>query len=179
MIFSTVHRAKGMEYDKVILAADFINEQKMARWLKDKDAAPDKQKWNEEINLLYVAVTRAKNLLEIPELLLPEDFTPQPPITVTARKEEKALKEIKSGSATPFWKKRWQENLNRSGSPVKKYSVAEKRESYKQAYAPWTEELDAELSDLYEQGISIQIIAEEMNRTKGAILARLKKLNLV
>jgi superfamily I DNA/RNA helicase len=179
MIFSTVHRAKGMEYDKVILAADFINEQKMARWLKDKDAAPDKQKWNEEINLLYVAVTRAKNLLEIPELLLPEDFAPQPPITVTARKEEKALKEIKSGSATPFWKKRWQENLNRSGSPVKKYSVAEKRESYKQAYAPWTEELDAELSHLYEQGISIKIIAEEMNRTKGAILARLKKLNLV
>ncbi len=179
MIFSTVHRAKGMEYDVVILAADFIHEQKMARWLKDKDAAPDKQKWNEEINLLYVAITRAKNQLHIPELLLPEGFTPQAPITILARKEEKALKDQKTGSGTPFWKKRRQQNLERPNAPAKKYSVAEKREEYKQAYAPWTEEMDAELGHLYEQGISIPIIAEEMNRTKGAILARLKKLNLV
>ena len=34
MIFSTVHRCKGMEYDSVQLADDFINEEKLLKQLK-------------------------------------------------------------------------------------------------------------------------------------------------
>lgn len=57
IIFSTVHRAKGMEYDVVELADDFV---------------ADEEADGEEVNLLYVAITRAKKMLYIPEALIPE-----------------------------------------------------------------------------------------------------------
>jgi F-box protein, helicase, 18 len=78
MIFSTVHRCKGMEYDSVQLASDFITEEKLEKIKDDpkkEDVNPAKLK--EEINLLYVAVTRAKSRLLIPESLLPKDFHPK------------------------------------------------------------------------------------------------------
>ncbi|MBO9634635.1 MAG: DNA helicase, partial [Chitinophagaceae bacterium] len=60
MIFSTVHRAKGMEYDIVHLVNDFISENKIKK-AKGEAAAkkekPDLGRLNEEINLLYVALT--------------------------------------------------------------------------------------------------------------------------
>jgi superfamily I DNA/RNA helicase len=36
IVFSTVHRAKGMEYDEVELVNDFINEKRLDRQLKDE-----------------------------------------------------------------------------------------------------------------------------------------------
>ena len=66
MIFSTVHKSKGMEYDVVFLADDFITKE-MVKKLYD-EANNNKlliDKINEEINLLYVAVTRAKLEIKI------------------------------------------------------------------------------------------------------------------
>ena len=56
MIFSTVHRCKGMEYDAIHLVNDFITEEKLEK-LKDdrKKGEINMAKLNEEINLLYVA----------------------------------------------------------------------------------------------------------------------------
>lgn len=66
MIFSTVHRRKGMEYDAIQLVNDFITEEKL---IKDKKSVwKNTSKLNEEINLLYVAVTRTRNSIHIPEL---------------------------------------------------------------------------------------------------------------
>lgn len=73
MIFSTVHRCKGMEYDVVTLENDFLNEATLLKVLKEtKEQDLAKQKLLEEINVLYVAVTRTKNLLHIPEELMPQ-----------------------------------------------------------------------------------------------------------
>src|SRR5690606_25057094 len=61
MIFSTVHRSKGMEYDAVQLVNDFITEEAIEKTLTDFSEKANHSKLNEEINLLYVAVTRTKN----------------------------------------------------------------------------------------------------------------------
>src|SRR5438105_14811377 len=78
MIFYTVHRSKGMEYDIVYLVNDFITEEKLKeikdKHKKDKAGTFNIAKLNEEINLLYVAITRTKNKLYIPETLLPKEF---------------------------------------------------------------------------------------------------------
>ncbi|MCR6722525.1 MAG: hypothetical protein NVV59_20030 [Chitinophagaceae bacterium] len=37
--------------------------------------------------------------------------------------------------------------------------------------------MDQQLRDLFESGITIPVIAEEMNQTKGSVVARLKKHN--
>ncbi len=69
IIFSTVHRAKGMEYDAVKLLPDFITTKKIDKQLEDpKTLEPDRIR--EEINLLYVALTRSRGWLELPEGLL-------------------------------------------------------------------------------------------------------------
>ncbi len=72
-IFSTVHRAKGMEYDTVELAPDFISEKGIEKE-KEEAAVLDVPRICEEINLLYVAVTRAKKKLVIPDFLRPKAF---------------------------------------------------------------------------------------------------------
>ncbi len=62
MIFTTLHKAKGMEYDSVELANDFIKESDVKDIHKRKNV--NFAKINEEINILYVAVTRTKNRLK-------------------------------------------------------------------------------------------------------------------
>ena len=173
MIFSTVHRAKGMEYDEVFLAADFIHEKKLERWKSDKEKAPDIQKWNEEINLLYVAVTRARHILHIPEVLIPEGFPPKPHIIVLPKKTEPASKKTES-KTTNYWQKRRDSALTTGIKGRNNFTAKEKKETYRQP-SSWTDEMDEQLRELYESGITIAVIAEEMNQTKGAIVMRLKK----
>jgi superfamily I DNA/RNA helicase len=63
MIFSTVHRSKGMEYDAVQIVNDFITEEKLEKINTDlKKESIDYSKLNEEINLLYVAITRPETV---------------------------------------------------------------------------------------------------------------------
>ena len=57
MVFTTAHKSKGLEYDKVYLTNDFAN--------KDEEDI----NLEEEVNILYVAVTRAKK-----EVVFPENF---------------------------------------------------------------------------------------------------------
>lgn len=80
MIFSTVHRSKGLEYDSVNLENDFISEKKLFRVSeKSEISRQDLQKLNEEINLLYVAITRSRGILKIPQgLFLDSALSTQP-----------------------------------------------------------------------------------------------------
>lgn len=55
MSFSTTHKAKGLEYDKVTLTRDFATEEMIEGVCSD-----------EELNVLYVAATRAKKELVLP-----------------------------------------------------------------------------------------------------------------
>lgn len=71
IIFSTVHKAKGQEYDLVELCEDFIDGQKIEALLAMAKKSPEKKAidadaLSEEIHALYVAITRAKNILMMP-----------------------------------------------------------------------------------------------------------------
>ena len=182
MIFSTVHRAKGMEYDTVFLVDDFITEEKLKK-LKDKDDTLNTTKLNEEINLLYVAVTRTRYQLYIPETLLPAGFAGAPYIHVHGEKKEIQAVGSSHRSTAPrssAYSFPRSANSSRGKGAVqreeKAYTVSEKRELTKGAYQPWTPDLDKELRKMAETRASIGKIAEHFRRTKGAIYARLKKL---
>lgn len=71
MIFSTVHRCKGMEYDEVTLADDFITEKKLVDLVGGEEEV-NTARLAEEINLLYVAVTRTKSDLYVSETIFPD-----------------------------------------------------------------------------------------------------------
>ena len=73
MVYSTVHKCKGMEYDEVIIADDFMTEKSIVDYYKENNERYNRNKLNEEINLLYVAVTRAKIKVQIPDELVPND----------------------------------------------------------------------------------------------------------
>ncbi len=75
MIFSTTHRCKGMEYDLVTLTDDFINQDKIEKLKEEQKDKLDIKKLNEEVNLLYVAVTRTRKQLTLPFALRPKDTT--------------------------------------------------------------------------------------------------------
>ncbi|MEO5562330.1 MAG: 3'-5' exonuclease, partial [Chitinophagaceae bacterium] len=176
MIFSTVHRAKGMEYDVVHLVNDFVTEAKLEKLKieqKDKEELLNVTKWNEEINLLYVAATRAKNKLFIPETLIPKGFTATPHIHFVKVKKDNESKDSYLQINKPYSSKKV------SGRQLKEktYTTSEKRELNKDAYQPWTPALDKELKEMYDSGVPISKIAEQFGRTKGAIFSRLRKLD--
>ena len=151
MIFSTVHRCKGMEYDEVTLANDFINEGKVTKMIKEVGTAkPDFSKLSEEINLLYVAITRTKKKLNIPfELLPPSNINIILPNSV-----------------------------NRYDSSWKNFNSYDLRKHKKETYAAWDEDDDDQLTILFCEGKSIKEIGQLLGRRDRAIRTRIEKLEL-
>ena len=175
MVFSTVHRAKGMEYDVVELAEDFITESKIE---KQKSETPDPAvfaKTMEEINLLYVAATRTKNLLLLPTALLPKDLQPSPNITVIQKKEEEIVANYKPA---PYSRR-----VRRVKQPVDPDAplsyYAGQRLAHKNAFTRWTPESDEELKSMYEQLYSFPEMAAHFGRKESAIISRLKRLHCI
>jgi len=160
IIFSTIHRCKGMEYDTVQLVPDFITQENINK------SKYDVVKINEEINLLYVAVTRTRNSIYIPEKLLPEGFVCTPKIHILKETVETS-KEIITNEIYKI------DNFE-----PKAYSVEVIRKSHDDAYKPWTIQLDDELTVMYCEGISVKDLAKHFGRTKGAINSRINKLEL-
>ncbi|MFY8004740.1 MAG: 3'-5' exonuclease [Chitinophagaceae bacterium] len=167
VIFSTVHKCKGLEYDAVILANDFINEEKIdSLYKKGETTTQTINQLLEEINLFYVAVTRCKSRLIIPKSLLPKGYQYGSCIEVI----DDALP-TKDNAAKKF-------EQNTKIAVPKAYSVAEKRLHIKEAYQKWDTDADKKLKEMFEKGIPIKGIATYFNRTNGAIFARIKKLGL-
>lgn len=80
VLISTAHRSKGLEFDRVRIAGDFAPN-------ADDDGEPE---WpsREDMMLAYVAVTRAKKVLDPGSLRYVNDLLTKPrptPTTVTAR----------------------------------------------------------------------------------------------
>jgi superfamily I DNA/RNA helicase len=95
IIFSTVHKGKGMEYDIVDLADDFIGEKDIIKELEDEDSEPcDKEMIKEEINILYVGLTRAKNKLSVGRSLFKEarDILKQSKLSLSKKKSHALVK---------------------------------------------------------------------------------------
>lgn len=180
MIFSTVHRSKGMEYDAILLANDFINEETLLKLKKQQKADINRDKLNEEINLLYVAVTRTKNSIHIPEALLPKDFPKSKNIFVVKQEQEE-----EKIAVTNFDKEAKKERSTEQREKQKEklpdgraYSVEKVREKHSKAYAPWTTVLDDELTKMFCEKKPIRQMIQHFGRTRGAITSRIKKLEL-
>ena len=168
MIFSTVHRSKGMEYDTVQLVNDFITEEKIEKQKDDKDGkTKNNSKLNEEINLLYVAATRTKNSVYIPETMMPKNFPSSAFIRILKVKPVEVEVPVNVKNTVL---RNWQKE--------KSYDIEKIRTVTKDAYKPWTLELDMELTTMYCEDISVKDMAKHFGRTFGAILKRIKKLEL-
>jgi hypothetical protein len=153
MIFSTLHRCKGMEYDFVKLTDDFITEERIRKLVaKEKEEPFDRAKTAEEINLAYVAVTRSKNFMVFPDSMFPgadkDDFLP-------------GKKRIAATGRMRFDKAR---------------QTGDKRRDYAMAYAAWTKSDDELLKKMYYGGALVPELARRFGRNDGAIRSRLKKL---
>jgi hypothetical protein len=153
MIFTTVHRCKGMEYDMVRLADDFITEDSLLRQL-EKDRQPASiRRLSEEVNLLYVAVTRTRNKLIIPSSVASPASDPSPHIIVLTDTRRS------NRSGTPY---------SRSGSQPKPRAADRK----------WTDSEDRQLTHMYEEGKTLKDMVLHFERSASAIQMRIRKLNL-
>lgn len=63
-----------------------------------------------------------------------------------------------------------------TGEPV--YSVYAAKQENPNAYEPWTAEADAKLTRMWNEGISVQEMADYFGRKNSAIITRLKKLGI-
>lgn len=169
IIFSTVHRCKGMEYDEVYLANDFITEGRLKKLAKGNNDEMSIIKLNEEINLLYVAVTRTKNILHIPKSLMPENYTATPQIQVILKKDE----DVRLNDSPQLEKKSFI-----TSNKERKFSFEQMRKKNVEAYNPWTEILDRQLMIMFGEGKKIFELAKYFGRSSRAIEKRLQKLGL-
>jgi F-box protein, helicase, 18 len=155
MFFSTVHRCKGMEYDVVHLAPDFITERKIKRAMNDPESKPDIAKLNEEINLLYVAITRTRNLLYIPDIMVPEGYAGSERIRI-----------IRTEPEIPDWMPDVMPEIR---------SLRGKPHTPPKRKMKWDAAADQQLLDLYLSGKTIFRIATMLEISEGAVRSRLKK----
>ncbi len=171
VVFSTVHRCKGMEYDEVLLANDFLTESKLDQLLtSNKQDEAYLSKLTEEINLLYVAITRTRNLLHLPIELLPAGFPDSKNIKLVFSESSVRTSVLEQNNGSK-WHKREQEK-------EKKWSLEEKREKFEGAYLPWTDKLDQELKVMFRNGVKLKELTHHFKRSPSAIRSRIKKLEL-
>ena len=62
------------------------------------------------------------------------------------------------------------------GEPL--YSIYAARQENPNAYDPWTEEADAQLKQMWEEGVSVADMAVRFGRKESAIIVRMKKLGI-
>ena len=166
MVFSTVHRCKGLEYDEVRLAEDFMTDDAISKQLADDGSLVQRSRLNEELNLLYVAVTRARSMLHIPEILMPADVPASPHIIIQPGRDKPTIRtQVDTGRVRP--------SSNNGKGYAKKSVVSRPAGSTK----TWTRDEDGLLLRLYQTGKSLHDIAKVLERTPTAVQMRLRKLN--
>ena len=173
VIFSTVHRCKGLEYDVVELVNDFITEEKLEKFANEDGESKDLSRLNEEINLLYVAVTRAKNKIVIPDTLLPAGISSSSRVSVSS--PDRSARGWMIPAASRSGVKALYPGRRKK---LDHHDAEEVRSKHKEAYMPWTEDLDNELMELYRSELSVKRLAKHFGRTAGAIRARIRKLGI-
>lgn len=185
-IYSTVHKAKGMEYGEVTLLGDFLGEEKLKDLLRRGDVELDPGRVMEDINILYVAATRTQNKLIIPEEMVPMGFkNPKNSSIEILEKEELHEAESDWPEELMVWppsiKMEQGKEVNTKpakGKPHAAQPFEKIRQSHGSAYSKWSEEQDERLEELFVSRTPVKEIAAEFGRTRGAIYSRIKKLGL-
>jgi len=171
MIFSTVHRCKGMEYDEVTLLNDFVNEEKLKKYITqyggNKITERDKNRLAEEINILYVAATRAKSKLKIPP-----DINPL-----------KSVELVEQPQAVLNSNKRYQRSrfgddwdLNAESFANNKKGIYPKTANHGKR---WTDDEEDTAAELFSNGIPIKDIAIQLGRGANGVRTKLMNMGLV
>ncbi len=103
IILATVHKAKGLEFDSVALLNDF-SDLEVKKGEKGEEVLPDP----EEINILYVAVTRAERCLSLNDKTLDwlsatgrSGMLKRSAKPGKARREESVIRPVEEGALTP------------------------------------------------------------------------------
>lgn len=170
MIFSTVHRCKGMEYDEVNLLSDFITEEKLKKYIAEygEDKMDDiyRNRLAEEVNILYVAVTRAKNKLSIPAEINPLrsiELAIALPASYIGRHQK---------SYTADWElySRGTAGSQNENRGFKKTTNHGKR---------WTDEEADQLTELHIAGNSLKEIAKKLGRGESGVRIKLMSIGLL
>jgi F-box protein 18 (helicase) len=105
----------------------------------------------EEINLLYVAVTRSKNKIKIHEQMVPKGFPESAQIEVLK------VPEITDKQIMKLMREDFEIALaHQAAGKPKGIGFDKIREKHKDAYRPWTIELDEELTVCYCQGWAVE-----------------------
>ncbi|MEJ0104119.1 MAG: 3'-5' exonuclease [Bacteroidota bacterium] len=166
MIFSTVHRCKGMEYDEVTLLNDFINEAKLQKHIeqqgKEKMNDNSRNRLAEEINILYVAATRAKS-----KLIIPPEINPLRSVQVT----EAPLLSQSSTRYKPM-DDEWQSYSRSRGSKAGSNKATNHGKR-------WTDAEEDLLEELFAQGQGIKEIAASLGRGEKGVRVKLINLGLL
>jgi F-box protein, helicase, 18 len=175
MIFSTVHRSKGMEYDAVQIVNDFMGEEKLEKIKKESKDDINVSKLNEEINLLYVAITRTRNSIHIHEALMPKGLPSSSRIHIMhdVAVEDKKAQDRFVNEKIPVQKSKHSRTVF-DKTPL----YDDRKEKQKNAYKPWTTALDDELTIMYCEGVNLKDMTKHFGRTKNAIRRRIVKLEL-
>lgn len=174
MIFGTVHRCKWMEYDSVTLLDDFITEKKLKKSILQSgdDAMTETMKNSiaEEINILYVAATRAKNRLIIPAEISPLgsiEFMPQMSKQADISLEVPTLDMDANNYASRLLNKERGEYKSRQFSKLDNHGNL------------WTDDEVAKLRELYNNYHPIEEIAKQLQRGETAIRLKLYFTGLI
>ncbi len=158
--FSTVHRCKGLEYDEVFLSSDFTFEKMIFAFKDDSERLPEEIA--EEVNLLYVAITRAKNRLNIPKDFVPQSFKGSIRPHIRVASDTGSMEKMDSAMT----KKQWSP---RRGKAVKKKSAGKY----------WSESDENNLVRQYRRGKPLREIALDLGRSREAIRKLLQHLKII
>lgn len=154
VFFSTVHRCKGLEYDVVQLVNDFISREKIsevaAAWRVEAPSEGERTRFYEEINLLYVALTRARHRLYLPEESRPAAYQPR-------------------GQVLPFFGPGGTVVLDAADIPPASASSEA---------GQWNTEWDEELIECFCAGMLLREMAQRFRCGEGPLKARIWDLEL-
>lgn len=172
MIFSTVHRCKGMEYDEVTLLNDFVNEEKLKKYIAqyggDKITQQSKDKLAEEINILYVAATRVKNKLKIPSEINPLqsiELAQQPQPVFNSNKK--------------YYRNNHQDDWDLYASSFNNKNEKSNYAKTTNHSKHWTDEDEDEASELFNDGVAIKDIAKKLGRGINGVKIKLMNMGLM
>ncbi len=154
--FSTVHRCKGLEYDEVFLCSDFSHEKMICAVKDDPERTPGDLA--EEVNLLYVAITRAKVRLHLAKECIPESFNHPLRNHIRLNKDKDSMDKLAEAAS--------------SGRP--RFPKAKPKASG----AYWSRPDENYLISQYRKGVSLHDIALKLQRSRSALRKRLQHLNL-
>ena len=177
IIFSTVHRSKGMEYDVVQIVNDFVSEGQLIKQKENNNEEENKYspaQINEEINLLYVAITRTRNRVYIPKSLMPKDYPHSHKILVMkpykSDNDGDGRANMQTTSFVPY------RSETKYPKQVQHSTLDEATLNYGHAIEPWTEELDNELKVMFNDDITLKDIANHFGLTVEQVKGRMDKL---